>query len=88
VSDALKPIRCSKHVLARLSERGTTVAEIEEAIRVGLREPARAGKWMYRYNREFNAHWQGKHYAIKQVCPIVAETESELFVVTVYTFYF
>jgi len=43
---------------------------------------------MYRYNVPFNAVWQGRHYAVKQVAPVVAEEEDESVVVTVYTFYF
>lgn len=36
----------------------------------------------------FNADWNGKHYATKQVRPVFAEEETEIVVVTVYTYYF
>jgi hypothetical protein len=84
---APKPIRFSRHASAQCLERGTNAAEVERAIREGTREPVRAGRWQYRYNVEFNALWQGRHYAIKQVAPVVAEEPAELVVVTVYTFY-
>jgi hypothetical protein len=37
---------------------------------------------------QYNAEWQGKRYASKQVAPVVVEDETEVVVVTVYTFYF
>ena len=43
---------------------------------------------MYRHNLPYHAYWRGQFYAAKQVAPIVAETETEIVVVTVYTFYF
>jgi hypothetical protein len=36
----------------------------------------------------FNRKWQGKHYAIKQVAPVIKEELDEIIVITVYTFYF
>ena len=43
---------------------------------------------MYRLNLPYGAEWQGNSYAIKQVAPVVMETENEIIVITVYTFYF
>jgi len=43
---------------------------------------------MCRYNFLFNRKWQGKHYAVKQVAPIIKEESNEIVVITVYTFYF
>lgn len=83
-----KPIRLSKHALAQCAERGAAPSEIVTAIRLGAREPVRGGRWLHRYNVEFNAEWQGRRYAIKQVAPIVAEEPAELVVVTVFTFFF
>ncbi|TVQ31944.1 MAG: DUF4258 domain-containing protein [Phycisphaeraceae bacterium] len=83
-----KPIRLSAHARQQCIERGATVEEVERAIREGGREAVRQGRWMHRYNFEFNAEWQGRRYAVKQVAPIVAEEDTELVVVTVFTFYF
>ena len=69
-------------------ERGATTAEIKEAIQKGSREPARHGREMCRHNFTFNRSWQGKHYPIKQVAPVVKEEANETVVITVYTFYF
>ena len=83
-----KPIRISEHARVQCAERGATREEVEKAIREGEREPAKRGRWMHRYNFEFNQTWQGRRYAIKQVAPVVAGEPDELVVVTVYTFYF
>ena len=84
----MKPIRLSAHSLEQCLERGTTVAEVEASIRTGTRELAKSGRFLYRANFQYNAHWQGTFYRIKQVAPVVVEEEGELVVVTVYTFYF
>ena len=69
-------------------ERGATAAEVREAIAKGSREPAKHGREMCRYNFRFNQTWQGKHYPIKQVAPVVKDEANETVVITVYTFYF
>jgi hypothetical protein len=84
----MKRIRFSKHAQEQAVERGTTRAEVEEAIRKGSREPAVRGREMCRYNFVFNRKWQGKHYSIKQVAPVITEEANETVVITVYTFYF
>ena len=84
----MKRIRLSKHAQEQALERGTTRSEVEEAIRKGSREPATRGREMFRYNFLFNRKWQGKHYAVKQVAPIIKEESNEIVVITVYTFYF
>jgi endonuclease III len=84
----MKRIRLTKHAQEQAVERGAKEAEIKEAVRKGSREPAKHGREMCRYNFPFNRQWQGKHYPIKQVAPIVSEKAREIVVITVYTFYF
>jgi len=84
----VKRIRLSKHAQEQALERGTTQAEVEEAIRKGSREPATRGRETCRYNFVFNRKWQSKHYSIKQVTPIIKEESNEIIVITVYAFYF
>lgn len=84
----MKPIRLTAHAAEQCVERGATQAEVRYAIEHGVREPAKRGKWMSRHNFQYNAEWQGRFYAIKQVAPVMVETVSEIVVVTVYTFYF
>jgi hypothetical protein len=58
------------------------------AIRIGQREPAQRGLFVYRLNLEFNREWDGKYYRIQQIAPVVAEEIDRIVIVTVYTFYF
>ena len=67
---------------------GVTEAEVEETVRKGSREPTTLGREMCRYNFVFNRKWQGKHYAVKQVAPVMKEEANEIVVITVYAFYF
>lgn len=69
-------------------DRGAKESEVREAIRTGSLEPVRKGRVMFRKNFAFNSQWRGKHYAVKQVAPIVAEEADRLVVVTVFVYYF
>jgi hypothetical protein len=84
----MKPIRLTKHAREQAIERGASEAEIQEAITNGSREPAQHGRKLCRYNCRFGKNWQGKHYSIKQVAPVIKEESDEIVVITVYTFYF
>ena len=84
----MKRIRLSKHAQKQALERGATQVEVQEAVRNGSREPTTRGREMGRYNFVFNRKWQGKHYPIKQVAPVIKEEANETVVITVYTFYF
>ena len=83
-----KPIRLTRHAAGRLSDRGATEDEVRLAVQQGVREPVREGRFRCRLNLRFDSTWQGKHYHIKQVAPVIVETATEIGVVTVYTFYF
>jgi hypothetical protein len=78
----MKPIRFTKHALLQCLERGT------EAILNGSHKQGKQGRLEYRYDFQFNREWQGRSYSIKRVSPIIAESEMEIVVITVYTFYF
>ncbi len=84
----VKPIRLTRHAREQCVERGATESEVVEAIRNGTREPAKHGREFCRYNFTFNQKWNGNHYAIKQVTPVIKEETNEIVVITVYTFYF
>jgi hypothetical protein len=84
----MKRVRLTLHAREQCGERGADETEVTEAIRRGLREPAKRGRHLYRLNLPFGREWQGRSYAVKQVAPVVAETDDELVVITVYTFYF
>lgn len=82
----MKQVRLSAHAAGQCLERGATEEEVRYAIAQGVREPAKHGRWVFRHNFQYNSHWQGRVYAIKQA--VVVETDAEIVVVTVYTFYF
>ena len=83
----MKPVRLTFHAREQCEERGATEEEVRQAIATGAREAANRGRFMYRQNFQYNAAWQGKFYAIKQVAPVVVEAQNEIIVVPVYTFY-
>ncbi len=84
----MKPIRLSGHARQQLWYRGTSEFEVEEAIRSESWASAELGRLECRKDFPFGAEWNGKMYATKQVRPIFVEEESEIVVVTVYTYYF
>ena len=84
----MKPSRLIRHAGDRAAQRGASASEVGKAVREGRPEPVRDGRVMYRLNLPYNALWQGKLYAIKQIAPIIVETDLELVVVTVLVFYF
>jgi len=84
----MKKIRLSQHARDRCKMRGTNEQEVRAAVVRGIREPAKKGYSMCRLNFQYNKKWRGKHYAIKQVAPIIADRSTEIVVVTVYTFFF
>ena len=73
-----KPVRLSRHAEKQLRSRGATVQEVVEAIRTEPWQPAELGKLECRKDFAYNALWNGKHYATKQVRPIFVEEPSEI----------
>lgn len=84
----MKPIRLTSHAVEQCAERGATEDEAKAAIERGAREEAKHGRTLCRLNFQYQAEWQGKFCAIKQVAPVIIEEQNEIVVVTVYTFYF
>jgi len=85
-----KPIRFSGHAHQQLQFRGATEAEVTETIRTMPWQSAEGGRLECRKDFVFNAAWNGRYYATKQVRPIFAEQPDEnvVVVVTVYVYYF
>jgi hypothetical protein len=84
----MKDIRLTAHAVEQCTERGATEDEVREAVVRGIREAAKRGRSLHRLNFQYQAEWQGKFYAIKQVAVVAVEEQNEIVVVTVYTFYF
>jgi hypothetical protein len=84
----MKLIRLSQHAKKQCFERGANESEVIQAIQTGICKSAKKGRYRYETTFQYNAQWQGRFYALKKVTPIVIETDTELIVITVYTFYF
>ena len=83
-----KPVRLSEHARQQLRYRGTTEQEVVDTIRTAAWEPAELGRLECRKNFIFEAEWNKKYYATRQVRPIFVEEMDEIVVVTVYVYYF
>jgi hypothetical protein len=88
VGVTMKPIRLTSHARLQCTERGATEDEVAQTVREGTREPAKLGRTLCRFSFAFNRTWQGNWYAVKQVGPVIKETDVEIIVITVYVFYF
>lgn len=88
MSDNSKPIEFSGHATQQLHFRGTTEAEVNDAIRTAPWHRAENGRTECRKDFVFDALWNGRRYATKQVRPIFVEEPDGLVVVTVYVYYF
>jgi hypothetical protein len=88
MSEISKPIVCSGHAKQQLPFRGSTEAEVADAIQTTPWHPAENGRLECRKDFLFDAARNGRHYATKQVRPIFVEEPNEIVVVTVYVYYF
>jgi len=88
MADSSKPIQFSGHASQQLQSRGTTEAEVVEAIQTAPWNPADNGRMECRRDYVFDSVWNRRHYAVKQVRPIFVEEPTEIVVVTVYVYYF
>jgi hypothetical protein len=87
-ADKRKPIVFTAHARQRMKERGADEEAVREAIRIGEQEPGKEGRVLYRLNREFKQHWDGRYFGMQQIVPVVVDEKDRLAVITVYTFYF
>ena len=67
--------------------RGATEEEVAEAIRQAEWQPAERGRFDCRHELAFDADWNGHHYALKQVRPVLVDEPDTIVVVTVYVYY-
>jgi hypothetical protein len=59
-----KPIVLARHAHDKLEERGASESDVLQAIRIGKRERAQRGLYLYRLNLEFNRVWAGRYYGV------------------------
>lgn len=84
----MKKIRLTQHAIEQCQERGATHEEVFEAVRKGIKKPAKKDREILVYNFTYNNTWQNNYYSIKQVSPVIKEDDDEIVVITVYVFYF
>jgi len=80
-------IHLHPHAKERLAERGATEEEVFATIRDGEQFPAKYGRSGFRRNFRYEAHWNGRVYATKQIEAYAVEEEGWL-VITVLVKYF
>lgn len=84
----MKPIRLSGHAIEQLFYRGVTEEEVIETISSSTWQPAELERLECRKDFVYEKEWNKKYYKTKQVRPIFAEEETEIVVVTVYSYFF
>ena len=83
-----KSVHLSEHARQQLQFRGSTEEEVVDTIRTAAWEPAELGRMECRKNFTFEAEWNKKYYATRQVRAIFVEEPDEVVVITVYVYYF
>jgi hypothetical protein len=84
----MKKIRLSGHAVSRLLSRGSSEEEVTTAIREAKWEGAKENRLQCRKSFPYGKLWNAKAYNTKQVKAIFEDRENEIFVNTVYVFYF
>ena len=86
----MKHIRLSEHALRYEERRGFSTDEVRQAILKAPWTPAEYGEGGMQCSKtfEFGQDWNGKTYKTKCVRPIFVEEETEIVVVTVYTYFY
>ncbi len=84
----MKPIRLSGHAKEQLFFRGATEDEVIETIKTSIWQPAELRRLECKKDFLYESQWNKKHYKTKLVRPVFIEEETEIVVITVYTYFF
>ena len=76
------------HAAQRANERGADTEEITDTVKSGEEFPAKLGRTGFRKNFLFNAKWNGKYYATKQIETYCVKEKSKWLVITIIVKYF
>jgi hypothetical protein len=76
------------HARQKMLERGASAEEVKEVILHGEQIPAKHGRTALRKNFQYDSKWGETFYHIKQVLAITKKENHDIFVITVFTFYF
>jgi hypothetical protein len=81
-------IRIHPHAQQRMRERGATAAQVRATVTNGRVIPANFGRTGFRHVFAFNAQWNQKYFASKQIDAFAAKIPSGWMVITVIVKYF
>ena len=81
-------MRIHPHARERMQERGASEQEIETTIGQGERFTAKFGRQGFRRNFRFDAEWQERRYATKQIEVIAVYEEGDWLAISVIVKYF
>ena len=81
-------VRLHPHALERLSERGATEADVVATVQSGGQFPAKFGRTGFWKSFRYDATWQGRFYATKEVEAIAVREGEGWLVLTVVTRYY
>ena len=81
-------VRIHPHSLLRMRERGATAAEVRQTVQQGTATPAKFGRTRFRHTFVFNARWNRRFFARKQIDAFSAKIAGGWLVVTVIVKYF
>jgi hypothetical protein len=84
----VKPIRLSSHAREQLLFRGATEEEVIETVRTSQWQPAELGRLQCKKDFPHKQEWNKMYYNTKQVRPIFVEEETEIVIITVYSYFF
>lgn len=84
-----KPVIFTNHARVQMQLRGATPEEVQDAIRFGRHESAKAGKMQTRWTTTFGQQSaiNSKFYRFKTLNPIFADEPDQVVVITVKVFY-
>ena len=81
-------VQIHPHARERMSERGATSGEVEQAVNEGEQFPAQFGRQGFRRNFAISGLWRGKAYSTKQIEAYAVFENNEWLVIAVIVKYF
>ena len=81
-------VRIHPHALQRMRERGATVTQVRQTVQTGRAAPAKFGRIRFRLTFAFNATWNRKRFARKQIDAFAARIRNGWIVITVIVKYY
>jgi hypothetical protein len=81
-------VKFHPHAIQRMGERGATQLQVTNTVLTGPSSPAKFGRTRFRKAFPFNAQWNSKYYASKQIDAFAAKMSYGWFVISVIVKYY